>query len=666
MKKYFFNSALILFLFISLTQINSQVFQEWVKRYNGTYGANGNVDMPTCMTADNAGFIYVAGSSYQASTYRDMFTIKMTAAGDTVWTRKFNGASGGDYIFAIAVDNSGNVYVTGRADFGGTVLSDFLTIKYNSAGVLQWYAQYNGMSSGIDESDCIVVDNAGNVYISGKSPRSGTTGNLDIVTIKYNSSGVQQWVNTYNGTGSNTDQPYSIALAPTGDVIVGGASISTGAGLDAVVLNLNSTTGEQQWIYKYNKNGVNGADVVKSIAIDASGNIYAGGYTDNGTAAKYDYLTFKLNPAGELQWMSFYNGTGSAEDYGNAIALDASANVFITGKSLAADYDYATVKYNGSTGAVIWASIYNGAGNGYDEANCIKVDGYGNAFVAGGSVTAANDTNFATIKYNNAGVQQWVMSYNGPGNRIDIVRALVIDDANHVYITGESFGGISNYDFATIKYYACNFGVNAGNDTTIYYGYGSTATLTALAYGGKGPYSYLWSTNETTPTIVVSPDITTTYTVSVTDAGGCTGPVTDDVIVNVINVTCKNGKVFACHKGNTICIDSTSVPDHLGHGDVLGPCSAQSQVPSVTLLNANYPNPFNPVTSISFSLSVSSKAKLVVYDNIGREVAVLVDGFLEAGIYKYDWNASNFASGIYFYKLAANNFEQVKKMVLIK
>ncbi len=84
------------------------------------------------------------------------------------------------------------------------------------------------------------------------------------------------------------------------------------------------------------------------------------------------------------------------------------------------------------------------------------------------------------------------------------------------------------------------------------------------------------------------------------------------------------------------------------------------------ILSQNYPNPFNPVTSIEFKLPHSGKAFLIVYNPLGKEIAVLVDGEMESGIHKVKFNGTNFPSGIYFYKLTAENYTSVKKMILMK
>jgi hypothetical protein len=89
-------------------------------------------------------------------------------------------------------------------------------------------------------------------------------------------------------------------------------------------------------------------------------------------------------------------------------------------------------------------------------------------------------------------------------------------------------------------------------------------------------------------------------------------------------------------------------------------------IPEKFFLSQNYPNPFNPTTKIKFGLPIQSHAKLTVYDVLGREVWVLVNEELKAGEYNVEWNATILASGIYFYRLEADNYSVTRKMVLIK
>src|SRR5205085_8000985 len=90
------------------------------------------------------------------------------------------------------------------------------------------------------------------------------------------------------------------------------------------------------------------------------------------------------------------------------------------------------------------------------------------------------------------------------------------------------------------------------------------------------------------------------------------------------------------------------------------------EVPNAFALSQNYPNPFNPTTNIKFSIPKNSLVKMTVFDITGKEVTTLVNGNYTAGTYNVDFDASNIASVVYFYKIQADDFTSVKKMLLVK
>ncbi|HMQ81089.1 MAG TPA: T9SS type A sorting domain-containing protein [Ignavibacteria bacterium] len=90
------------------------------------------------------------------------------------------------------------------------------------------------------------------------------------------------------------------------------------------------------------------------------------------------------------------------------------------------------------------------------------------------------------------------------------------------------------------------------------------------------------------------------------------------------------------------------------------------EIPNTFRLYQNYPNPFNPMTKIKYGLPKNGNVKLMVYDELGKEVAVLVDGYAQANTYEAVFDATNLPSGVYYYKLEADGFSDTKKMVIIK
>jgi hypothetical protein len=106
-------------------------------------------------------------------------------------------------------------------------------------------------------------------------------------------------------------------------------------------------------------------------------------------------------------------------------------------------------------------------------------------------------------------------------------------------------------------------------------------------------------------------------------------------------------------------------------GNPAGLITLGTEIPKEFSLSQNYPNPFNPSTKIKFQIPASSTRRtdlvlLTIYDNLGREVAVLVNQQLSPGTYEVDFEAANFAGGVYYYKLSTGNYSQTKKMVLVK
>jgi uncharacterized delta-60 repeat protein len=443
-----FNIFLVVFIiFYSFVPalLFAQVNTAWVVRYNGP--GNG-WDYAYAIAFDGSGNVYVTGNSPGSGTFSDYATIKYRSHGTQEWVVRYNGpANYYDDAYAIALDGSGNIYVTGRSCGSGEDY-DYATIKYNSAGVQQWVQRYNGIQLGMDKASAIAVDNSGNVYVTGYSGSPGTP--RDYATIKYNSNGVQQWVQRYNGPGNDNDEASAIAVDNSGNVYVTGYSPAYGTDYDYATIKYNSA-GVQQWVARYN-GPLNYTDYANAIAIDNLGNIYVTGYS-YGSGTDRDYATIKYNSAGAEQWVQRYNGPGTLADWAEAIVVDGSGNIYVTGGSRGSgtSLDYATIKYN-STGVQQWVQRYNGPGNDYDYASAIAVDNNGNVYITGASPGSDNISNCATIKYNSQGVQQWVQRYNGPGNGDDWGQAIAVDEQSNVYVTSTSYGSGTMSDYATIKY----------------------------------------------------------------------------------------------------------------------------------------------------------------------------------------------------------------------
>jgi hypothetical protein len=152
----------------------------WVRRYDGPSVVFAqDYDRPAGLAVDVNGNVLVTGNSSG-----DFATVKYNAAGTQMWVQRYNGpAAAGDWATAIAVDASGNAYVSGTSYGGSTTLYDFATLSYDPSGTVRWTERYNGPANNYDNAYSIAVNSSGDVYVSGSDTGSGTA--QDYATIKY-------------------------------------------------------------------------------------------------------------------------------------------------------------------------------------------------------------------------------------------------------------------------------------------------------------------------------------------------------------------------------------------------------------------------------------------------------------------------------------------------
>ena len=417
-----------LILFLTLPAFTQSLDTAWVRRFNGQ--AN-DYDAANAIVVDDSGNVYTTGRSYGIGTNYDCVTIKYYPNGDTAWVRRYNGPScDWEEAYAIAIDGYGNVFVTG-VSWGNATYWDYLTIKYYPNGDTAWVRKYNGPGNLQDKALAITVDGYGNAYVTGAS--MGDTTGYDYATIKYHSNGDTAWLRRYNGPDYSEDDAFAIAVDDSNNVYVSG---TTGT------IKYNAE-GEELWVRSWG--GV-------ALALDGSDNVCVTGGQD-------DYITIKYYPNGDTAWVRRYNGTGNPYyyDYATAIAIDGFNNIYVTGYSWGdhTSHDYATVKYY-TNGDTAWVRRYNGPGNYWDVALAMVADDSGNVYVTGYSsqnwIWPNANYDYATIKYDSYGNEIGVRRYNGPGNLDDKSYSITTDNYGNVYVTGCSYGIIGLGDYATIKY----------------------------------------------------------------------------------------------------------------------------------------------------------------------------------------------------------------------
>ncbi|MEO8209100.1 MAG: SBBP repeat-containing protein, partial [bacterium] len=414
---------------IIVIKYNQNGNQLWQKTYSTS--PNGYLHTVPKVLTDASGNCYVSGSNGQSP-----FLIKYNSAGTIVFSTIVLSDPGHVRAKAsdMAFDAAGNIYLTGDIDSSGSNAFYYYTMKLNTAGVLQWKKYFRGSTNYQSRANEIAVGGSGNIYVTGEY---STNGILDYLTIKYNPlTGDTLWTRKYEGTGNSSDQGKVIALDANENVFVSGETF-VGSYTNIVTVKYNSS-GVQQWAKTYAGPGAY-SDYVKDIIIDNSGNIYITGASDYSYFGKY--LTMKYNQNGDVLWTNAYDFAVPDFEIGYAMTLDNSGNVIVTGSSGYENIsDFGTIKYN-SSGVVQWAKKFYGAQLVNDVANGVVTDKKGNVYVVGRIRTNLGD-NINIIKYNSSGVEKWVYNRGGTIAGYDVydeAKAITVDTSGNVYFTGTVF-----------------------------------------------------------------------------------------------------------------------------------------------------------------------------------------------------------------------------------
>jgi len=432
-------------------QANGQFLEEWVARYDGPAESR---DKAWDMALGPNGSVYVTGESHGGSDY-DYATVKYDAYGNEQWSARYDGPTHGvDRAYAIAVDSEGNAYVTGQSEGSGSGY-DYVTIKYDTDGNREWVARYDGPASGTEWARGIAPDGRGGAYVTGRS--WGIDSSYDYATIRYDSEGNQKWVVRYNGPANAGDAANTLVTDERGFVYVSGMSGGGASRGDYATIKYDSL-GTEMWVARYN-GPANGTDSVNwGIAVDDSGNVYVTGQSDGeGSIGNNDFATVKYDSLGNELWSTRYNGPAGGDDDGYDIAVSSDGSVYVIGRSWGGshNWDYATVKYD-ANGNEEWVSRYNGPGDDWDCPHRNAVDSDENMYVTGSSVGAGTDTDYATLKYSPSGDLEAEERYDSGSGGPDSPWGLAVDEAGIVYVTGYSAGPEApgaDADYTTIKYH---------------------------------------------------------------------------------------------------------------------------------------------------------------------------------------------------------------------
>ncbi len=656
---------------------SAQVVQAWVSAFNGPgYGP----DSAFAITLDGESNVYIAGTTMGTGASLDYVTIKFNSNGLMQWTATYNGPlSGADVALAVAVDGAGNVYVTGKS-IGVYPNYDFATVKYDVNGVQQWVTRYS--SAGDGEANSIAVDASGNVYVSGWT-YAGSYNHTNYVTIKYNPTGTPLWSSIFSNPGESWDYARAMKVDQSGNVYVTGSGWRGIYSWDYATVKYDSS-GAQQWVAYYNGSG-SAADNAYDLAVDDFGNVYVTGQSWGTMWTLNDCATVKYNSAGVEQWVARYSSPADFADGAYCLALDSAGSVYIAGYcwNLYNAQDYVTVKYN-SAGIEQWVQTYAGLTYAIDIADEIAVDAAGNAFVTGrsGGDVAGSAGDYATIKYNTNGIMQWVMRFDGAANANDAAHAMALDNSGSVYVTGYSNGGATQADIVTLKYSpppaSVSIAMNPVGLIEIPAAGGSfdfviTLTNTGLSSATKDVWtmaqlpSGAWYGPALGPVSVTLPAGATLSRQRTQTVPGSAPAGLYTYSGNVgVYPTANDSSSFEFTKLPVGRGASVQYWENTGEDFVAQDIGGADKPPAGFIVSQVYPNPFNPRTAIKFDLPISGWSTLEIFDLSGSSKTTLVSGWREAGSQEVIIDGSGWASGIYVYRLQVGAYAASGKLVLMK
>mgnify|MGYP003700375505 CR=1 FL=1 len=391
------------------------------------------------IVTDDAGAAYVVGTSQvngQLAT-QDLLALKYNADGSLAWSMRYDDPIGSQDIGAdLALASDGNLVVAGRVHGFGAG-SQFGVIKIDSStGEIVWISAWDPAS--IDNPTSIAVDAEGGVFVAGESWGSEQS---DFAVAKFNANGELEWEQIYAGPGQFLfahDRIDDIAIDANGDVFVTGPS-NTAAHADMVTIKYDGTTGDEIWFQRYSPSPA--SDISSHIRLTPDGDVVIAGYEFQSdrvfSAVKYDGVT------GDQQWVWTHNL--GLRELTTGLAIDQLGDVYITGSwdpdgdQSNNNYNSATFKIDGDTGAEIWLATYGT--NGFNERETpsdVEIDTNGNVWITGGDEGA-----LFVIQYDatNGAVIETEFVFPG-ANQFVGGNELTVDAAQNVYVVG----GHRNYN----------------------------------------------------------------------------------------------------------------------------------------------------------------------------------------------------------------------------
>jgi hypothetical protein len=685
-----------------LARYNNRGQLKWGKVFIGNNTSNGNG-----VAFDATGNVYFAGtflggnsrgrSVLTSNGGADLLLGKFDAQGNLIWGNHFGGT--GDEVpgTELAVDAAGNMFLSGiywaATNLGGgsrgiVGAPDFFIAKYSGAG--NWVWDIEAGSADDDRGYGIALDGSGNVYACGTFSNtislSGqplvSAGGSDAWLAKYSNDGIIQWSQRRGGTGD--EYCTTVAADASGNVVLtggfhnsasfGGSTLVSAGGYDMFLAKYN-TSGVHQWSAKY---GGTGDELGLALAVDSSGKIVLGGVfssasVDMGggsiinTGRFFDAIFAKYSSSGAHIWSR--GAGGEDNDIPGAAACDVNGNAYVAGGfSNTIDLGGGNLTSNGQANVffakygVAEPTINSIADVGNDQGRSVRITVARSLLDDG---TAAHPVKEYQAFRRVLPLPLGAALRGGPH---------AVPSGNWEFVASVPASGAKTYRIITptladstisLGMYRTKFYVRAATDDPVtFFDSAADSGYSKDNLAPSIPQNFIFNTGNLTwdESRDADFDYFTVYGSNTNSFGSAT----------LINYSTTPAMDVNAQAYSYYYVTATDFSGNEGKPAIAHAVSGVGDGPGSYVLSVSaYPNPFNPQTTVRYTLPSRGHVTLAVYDLRGEKVATLVNREVAAGAYSETWRGVNdtgapVSSGVYFAKLSTPAGERSYKMVLLK
>ena len=613
----------------------------WSHIYRANSGASSLHELP------DGGFVLGGYDSPTGESYRDMFIIRTNSLGDTLWTREIGESDRGESATRLCPTADGGFILTGSRgqDPPYDAYVDVYIVKTDASGQPEWGSTY-GTTEGSENGGLIAPAFDGSYVAVGQIWTSSTA--WDMWLFNVSSAGTMAWQNHL--TWQDSDNPGGIAVTSGGGFAITGYSQSFDAeyDYDMFILRLDKF-GNEMWARSYGS-GQPYDEVANHICQTSDGGFLMCGHRQQSGADKQIYVV-KTDASGNQEWTSELGGTYHDVGWCCIETVDGgyavSASWYIDG-----NWKVGLIKYN-ADGDTVWTAKWGNPANGHTPYGLVQTAD--NGFAVGGLMSGGEMSAFLMKFAAEPSIDPYTFFDAGPDVPVDdaapSMDTITIDEQD---LVGRSVIGVKaildTLDHPAVDELTVTLSHDGLTSTLVAEGDATGTNFTGTVFadfspimlgGGLAPYTGTYRPNENL------------------SAFRGTNPNGHWILSVSDGVSGNDGSL----KAWSITLLTDIVLD-VEYPENSEPIAGYE-------LSQCYPNPFNPATTIRYSLPRRSDVVIEIFNVLGQKVLTLVDETKPVGEYEVTWTGCDsrgyaVTTGVYLYRIQAGAFSETRKMVLLK